>query len=106
MSETLDALMSTHTCLGARPLRPCVDAWSWQLDALCRYADPAVFFHPDGERGPARTRRQQRAKAICSRCPVATQCREHALRFGEDFGTWGGLSEDDRDFNHRRFLRR
>ena len=66
------------------------------MKALCRAADPTIFFHPDGERGAARKRRQEQAKRVCSECPVATQCREHALAFQEAFGTWGGLSEDDR----------
>jgi WhiB family redox-sensing transcriptional regulator len=50
--------------------------------------------------------RHQKAKAVCAKCPVVAQCREHALRFGEDFGTWGGLSEDDRDLSHRQVRRR
>ena len=72
------------------------DAWTWQLLARCRGVDPSIFFHPDGERGYARKRRQQRAKALCAECPVAAQCREHSFAFVERFGTWGGLSEDER----------
>jgi WhiB family redox-sensing transcriptional regulator len=56
-----------------------------------------MFFHPDGERGHARKRRQQRAKALCAECRVAAQCREHSLMFRERFGIWGGLAEDERD---------
>lgn len=68
----------------------------WQLSARCRGCDPSIFFHPDGERGLARRSRQQRAKAICSECPVLRECREHSVVFEESFGTWGGLSEDER----------
>jgi WhiB family transcriptional regulator, redox-sensing transcriptional regulator len=78
------------------PLSPASDEWSWQLSAQCRGEDPAIFFHPEGERGKARQRRARRAKAICAQCPVAVLCREHALRFQEPFGIWGGLSEDER----------
>jgi WhiB family redox-sensing transcriptional regulator len=98
--------MSARAYPGVRPLRPVVDVWSWQVNALCRDTDPAMFFHPEGERGRARKHRQQKAKAVCAKCPVVAQCREHALRFGEDFGTWGGLSEDDRDLSHRQVRRR
>lgn len=56
----------------------------------------ALFFHPDGERGHERRRRQQLAKKVCAECPVAEQCRAHSLAFQEPFGTWGGLSEDAR----------
>jgi WhiB family redox-sensing transcriptional regulator len=73
------------------------EAWSWQLAARCRGEDPSIFFHPDGERGRARKRRQRRAKDICAECPVAAQCRQHSLAFHERFGTWGGLSEDERE---------
>jgi len=72
------------------------DAWSWRIGARCRNEDPSLFFHPDGERGKARKNRQQLAKKICSECPVLEQCRQHSLAFQEAFGTWGGLSEDDR----------
>ncbi|MHA3018884.1 WhiB family transcriptional regulator [Mycobacterium sp. BMJ-28] len=72
----------------------------WQLRARCRNGDASLFFHPDGERGQARKRRQQMAREVCASCPVARECGEHSIAFEEAFGTWGGLSEDDR----RRFL--
>jgi WhiB family redox-sensing transcriptional regulator len=58
--------------------------------------DSAFFFHPDGERGPARARREERAKAVCRACPVLEQCRRHALAVQEPYGIWGGMSEADR----------
>jgi WhiB family transcriptional regulator, redox-sensing transcriptional regulator len=78
------------------PLTRLAERWSWQLSARCRMEDPSVFFHPDGERGRPRQRRQDKARAICAQCPVAVQCRQHAVTYDEQFGTWGGLSEDDR----------
>ena len=72
------------------------EEWSWQLQANCRSSDPNLFFHPEGERGRARARRQEMAKQVCAGCPVATECREHSLVFREPFGIWGGLSEDER----------
>ena len=36
---------------------PVADLWEWQFDGACRRADPDVFFHPEGERGPTRRRR-------------------------------------------------
>jgi WhiB family redox-sensing transcriptional regulator len=58
--------------------------------------DSAFFFHPDGERGPARASRERRAKAVCESCPVMEPCRRHALAAGEPYGIWGGLSESER----------
>lgn len=59
--------------------------------------DSSFFFHPDGERGPARARREAKAKAICQACPVLKMCREHALEVHEPYGIWGGLSESERE---------
>ncbi|MCK2236936.1 WhiB family transcriptional regulator [Crossiella sp. S99.2] len=69
--------------------------------------DSAFFFHPDGERGPARARREAKAKAVCEACPVLAQCRRHALAVQEPYGIWGGMSEAERESiisNRRRKL--
>jgi len=76
---------------------PIADVWEWQLDGACRDHDTNLFFHPEGERGPARRNRDAAAQAICSACPVITQCREHALAVREPYGVWGGLTEEDRE---------
>ena len=68
----------------------------WRLRAACREVDSAVFFSPDGERGPAREVREARAKAICARCPVIRECAGYAIVAGERYGVWGGLSERER----------
>lgn len=75
---------------------PVSEVWDWQLSGACRGADTVLFFHPDGERGSARRRRQSAAKAVCARCPVLTQCRAHALKVHEPYGIWGGMSEEER----------
>lgn len=76
---------------------PNADFWDWQLGSACRATDPALWFHPEGERGPSRSARDAAAKAVCATCPVLAQCRAHALRVREPYGVWGGLSEDDRE---------
>lgn len=76
---------------------PHADVWDWQLDGACRGVDSAVFFHPERERGTARTRREAAAKAICRACPVQEMCRSHALAVHEPYGVWGGLSEKERE---------
>ena len=75
---------------------PVMDLWEWQFEGACRDADPTLFFHPEGERGAARRRRAETAKAICATCPVLTQCREQSLQVREPYGVWGGLSEEER----------
>ena len=74
--------MPSRAYQGRRPLQPLADA------------ETSIFFDPGGER--RRLRRQQRAKGICAHCPVTAECDEHVLSFGDFFGTWGGLSEDER----------
>jgi WhiB family redox-sensing transcriptional regulator len=77
------------------------ERWDWQLRGLCRQLDSAMFFTPDRERGSLRARREQRAKAVCFRCPVLEQCRSHALRAREPYGVWGGMTEHERKLRLR-----
>ncbi len=76
--------------------RPVAQEWEWQLDAACQGLNSTIFFHPDGERGAARARRANRAKAVCEHCPVIAECRRHALAVREPYGVWGGLTEEER----------
>lgn len=75
---------------------PTAEAWDWQLEGACRGENTELFFHPEGERGPARRSRQAAAKAICQMCPVIEKCLQHALSVREPYGVWGGLSEEER----------
>jgi len=75
---------------------PVTAVWDWQMRGACRGMDSALFFHPEGERGPARADREAHAKRICGSCPVLVQCRSHALAAHEPYGVWGGLSESER----------
>jgi WhiB family transcriptional regulator, redox-sensing transcriptional regulator len=76
---------------------PVTDIWDWQIRGACRGMDSGFFFHPEGERGPARANREARAKEVCRACPVIEECRRHALAVHEPYGVWGGLSEAERD---------
>ncbi len=70
---------------------------SWQLRALCRGNHSHLFFPPSNfERKEERERREARAKAICSVCPVQVECLEYALQIREPYGIWGGLTEMER----------
>jgi len=75
---------------------PVAAEWEWQLLAACRGVDTQVFFSPEAERGARRLARERVAKAVCSTCPVIATCRDHAVRAGEPFGVWGGLTPDER----------
>lgn len=64
--------------------------------ASCRGNDE-LFFHPHGEREPARSDRERAAQDLCRRCPVRRECAGHALEMGEPYGVWGGVTETERE---------
>ena len=75
---------------------PSADVWDWQRNGACRGRDSAQFFHPDGERGASRLRREIAAKSVCRACPVRAECAAHALAAREPYGVWGGFTESER----------
>jgi len=62
---------------------------SWEDDARCLQYDPEVFF-------ATRARAERRAKSICHRCPVKSECLAHALASRVEFGVWGGMNWKER----------
>jgi WhiB family redox-sensing transcriptional regulator len=80
----------------ARLPGPISDLWDWQRRGACRGRDSAQFFHPDGERGASRGRREAAAKGVCRACPVRAECAAHALATHEPYGVWGGFTESER----------
>lgn len=75
---------------------PVTAIWDWQMHGACRGMNSDMFFHPERERGPARTARETQAKNVCRGCPVLQQCRDHALAVHEPYGVWGGLTVGER----------
>lgn len=65
------------------------DDLSWHDRANCKGANADLFF-------PERGASTRTAKSICRQCQVRADCLEFALRSGEKFGIWGGLSERER----------
>ncbi|MEU8513778.1 WhiB family transcriptional regulator [Kitasatospora sp. NPDC048722] len=66
----------------------------WAKRGICRTADPDELF-VDGAA-------QNRAKAVCSGCPVRTECLAYALDERIEHGVWGGMTDRER----RALLRR
>jgi WhiB family redox-sensing transcriptional regulator len=66
----------------------------WQNEAACRDCDPELFF-PLGTTGQAIADIEW-AKSICAACPVQPQCLDFALKTRQEFGIWGGTTEDER----------
>ncbi|MBB0244821.1 WhiB family transcriptional regulator [Streptomyces alkaliphilus] len=71
-------------------------AGPWHSEAACRRDEAGLFFAPSREPTAHRLSREQAAKAVCARCPVLLECREHALDQPEPYGVWGGLTAAER----------
>lgn len=87
--------MRKHTTASSEPVARLMSAPSgavlemWTEQALCRKADPEVFFPPKGDAG-------KQAKQICAQCPVRTECLDYAIKADEKHGIWGGLNRAER----------
>lgn len=64
--------------------------------ASCDGEDPDLWFGYDSDHETVSV-----AVAICGECPVRQACAEWALRTGEAYGVWGGLTPTER-FRLRR----
>lgn len=71
----------------------------WRELARCKEMDPDLFF-PVGTTGPALLQIEA-AKAVCRSCTVRQQCLEFALASNQEYGVWGGTTEEE-----RRYMRR
>ena len=61
----------------------------WQDSAACLSTDPEAFF-------PERGHSPNDAKKVCLSCDVKAKCLDYALANNEQFGIWGGTTEDER----------
>ncbi|MGH9150624.1 MAG: WhiB family transcriptional regulator [Acidimicrobiales bacterium] len=73
--------------------------FEWRQRAACRNVEVDLFF-PIGVTGPA-VEHIAAAKAVCAGCAVRSDCLEFAITTNQEFGVWGGTSEEE-----RRALRR
>lgn len=72
----------------------------WRERAACAGYPNHVFF-PVGD---ADERTIERAKAVCSICPVIDDCLEYALETNQRSGIWAGTTEDERRSVRRKWL--
>lgn len=68
---------------------PNIDNEDWDKFANCLGVDPDLFY-------PERGASTRAAKEVCRACVVRDDCLEYALKNGERFGIWGGMSERER----------
>lgn len=68
----------------------------WRIKAECRNADWDLFFAPDRqEHKLQKMRRVEAAKKVCGKCAVKLICREWAIDTGQEYGIWGGMTEEE-----------
>ena len=76
----------------------------WKLRGACRSASPELFF-PAGTTGMAAADIDA-AKAICAGCAVRRECLGWAVATNQEFGIWGGTTEEERRGLRRHWVRR
>ena len=72
----------------------------WRQHASCTDVDVNLFF-PVGVTGPA-VDQIAKAKAVCRACPAQECCLEFALVTHQDYGVWGGATEEERRVMRRQ----
>jgi WhiB family transcriptional regulator, redox-sensing transcriptional regulator len=71
-----------------------VTASDWSSLGACLSEDPELFF--PAARSVTTLVQLARAKSVCARCPVSGECLRFALATGQEYGVWGGTSEEER----------
>lgn len=87
-------------------MQPSAGELDWMRYARCRYADPGLFFGPDGESRHDQREREKEAKAVCAGCPVRRKCLAYAVVTPIQWGVWGQAGEAERARIRRNYLRR
>ena len=76
----------------------------WRELGSCRKLATSMFF-PIGQTGEAEVK-IARAKKVCVTCPVRQQCLEFAITTNQEYGVWGGHSEEERRVIRRQWRAR
>lgn len=66
----------------------------WRETARCKELDPELFF-PVGTNGAAMVQIET-AKSVCVSCDVREVCLSYALESNQEYGIWGGTTEEER----------
>lgn len=67
------------------------DRPDWQEFAACKGVDPDLFYSGRGDFDGV-----EKARSVCTECPVRNLCGLYAIDNIETHGMWGGLSERQR----------
>jgi len=84
--------MSSNASTTAPPSWQTTD---WRKSALCADEAATRLFFPVGVTGAAEVQIQD-AKTVCEGCPVVAECLSFAIETNQEYGIWGGKSEEER----------
>ena len=76
----------------------------WREVARCKQMDPDLFF-PVGTTGPALLQIEA-AKSVCRTCTVRDECLQYAVDSNQEYGVWGGTTEEERRYMRRELATR
>lgn len=62
----------------------------WKAKGLCRSEGRPEWWFPAP---PFKAAKEQKAVAVCIRCPIRDRCRDEALKSKETEGVWGVMTE-------------
>jgi WhiB family transcriptional regulator, redox-sensing transcriptional regulator len=71
-----------------------VDTDDWRDASACQDIDTELFF-PVGRTGAAVVQIEA-AKAVCLECAARVACLHFAVSTNQEYGVWGGTSEEER----------
>lgn len=77
----------------------------WRTEAVCSQSAGTKLFFPVGVTGAAEIQIHQ-AKTVCAECPVRAECLEFAITTNQEYGVWGGTSEEERRVLRRQWRQR
>jgi WhiB family transcriptional regulator, redox-sensing transcriptional regulator len=86
--------------VGSRALMMDETLSDWRAEAACVGVDPDLFF--PFEIGAVSAKQANRARLVCARCPVRSQCLQFAMDIPEAHGIWGGTTPQERLRQRRR----
>lgn len=78
---------------------------AWMEHGLCRTIAPTPKERVDVFFAPNRNTFNDKARFYCERCPVQVECADYAWENGIEYGTYGGVTEDERRAGQRYYVK-
>lgn len=74
-----------------------VASTAWMDRGSCRTGENRhLFFGAEAEAWHEKAAREEQAKQVCARCPVAVPCRDWAITTDDNWGVAGAMTPEER----------